>query len=81
MMSVLTMTFFFLKFFFERGFLIRPKIYGFKIKFLTEIRAVSLVMCVSVSLCLPFLPPRLLLNIWLPRFGWVEQSRERQARP
>lgn len=64
------MIFSFKKLFFERGFLVRPKIYGFKIKFLTEIRAVSLTMCVSVSLHLPFLPPPLLLNIWPRSFGW-----------
>lgn len=84
------MTFFFKKkkiIIFERGFLVGPKIYGLKIKFLTEIRAVSLMMCVSVKLCPPFLPHRLLLiapsGIALepifpsappPRFGWVEWS-------
>lgn len=36
-----------------------------------ELRAVSLMMCVSISLCSPLLPPRLLLDIWPPRFGQV----------
>jgi len=42
--------FFFFNFYFERGFLVRPKNCGFKMKFVVEMRAVSLAMCVSASL-------------------------------
>lgn len=72
MMSILTVTLFKKKkFYFKRRVVARSKICGFKAKFLMELRAVSLMICVSISLCSPLLPPRLLLDMWLPRFGWV----------